>query len=309
MIVVVMLTLGCARPDPAGPGLDESESPGLVTPDLLTAEEPTLPSIGAGVGFSCYVSSAGELSCWGDPPEGMPSGAGWIGTEGGRWRACAMDELRGLECWGLTSEGRFAAPEGSWHSVAADGHYCALAFDGSLTCWGSDLWGQSSPTSGQWLAVDTGERTTCAVAADDGHLECWGDDFSGQLLVPEDDVFIDVSMGYSHGCALTQDGGLRCWGVGWFDDAWPSGPPKGPFTSVHTAEWATCALGVDGVAECWDGWGAAWRDRGPAYEPPDVPLTEIALGGWHACGLTEAGDVWCWGESGGAELPPDDLPP
>lgn len=170
-------------------------------------------------------------------------------------------------------------------------HVCALGADGLPWCWGAGGDGRLGNGDGadvsRPVAVATALPRPAAIAAGGEHacsvstggaVHCWGNGARGQLATGDrassatpvpvpalSEGIVAISLGASHGCALTRAGGVLCWGAG------------------------TMRQIGDGDAV----------DR-----PAPVPVvglasgvTAIAVGGAHGCALTEARTVRCWGSN------------
>lgn len=156
---------------------------------------------------------------------------------------------------------------------------------------------------------------------------------ASQPLEIEDAV--EVSLGFSHTCALTGEGNVRCWG-------WNGGGPLGdgsttdrvtPASVVHldgrvfdiAAGWFhTCALTEAGAVKCWgsnaQGQLAVETGAPCRLPPPDddvampcslVPVSvpglasdmrAVSAGASHTCAVTSGGSVKCWGSNSSGEL-------
>jgi alpha-tubulin suppressor-like RCC1 family protein len=190
-------------------------------------------------------------------------------------------------------------------------HSCALLDTGAVRCWGSGSSGQlgygntdnigddETPASvgdvnigGRAVQVSAGAMHTCALL-ETGAVRCWGDAGGGALgYGNENDIgdnaapasAVDVNIGgnavqislvFSHTCALLDTGAVRCWGNGW--------------------------NGKLGYGET--------RNIGDNETPAsagDVNLGEATLqltvGTYHTCALLESGTVHCWGEGESGKL-------
>ncbi|MBK9031765.1 MAG: hypothetical protein IPL61_10650 [Myxococcales bacterium] len=179
---------------------------------------PLWTSPGLGANFGCGLRG-GVALCWGGGDQGQ------LGT-------------------GASAQsGPVAIPGFTFSAIAPAAfgdHVCAVTSGvevGALFCWGDNARHQGSPlasgspsprrqgTAVDWSAVAAGSDTSCGVRG--GSLECWGanDEDSYQAGLDRDpgDVtsptaigtgFSAVSLGWSHGCALTATGELWCWGNG-----------------------------------------------------------------------------------------------
>ncbi|MHB8879584.1 MAG: RCC1 domain-containing protein, partial [Myxococcaceae bacterium] len=297
-------------------------------------------AVAAGDAYSCALTSAGGLKCWGYNLFGTLG----IGT--------TVDRLTPVDVFtsGIAS-------------VAAGGvHTCAATGTGSLMCWGYNgqgglgdgtLTNRSAPVGVTGLssgvaAVATGTTHTCAVLSGGG-LRCWGFNANGQLgngtttrsLTPVGVVglssgVVAVAAGLYHTCALTSSGGVKCWGDGTSGQL-GNGATGGSLVpvdvvglttgvaSIAAGEQHTCALSTSGGVKCWgygpngqigDGTGAN------RLTPVDVVgltsgVVAIGLGQLHSCALTVGGGAKCWGRnyygelgdgtSGGQSLTPVDV--
>lgn len=179
-----------------------------------------------------------------------------------------------------------------WIDVAASGdHTCGLLGTGAAVCWGIDAEGANAPPSGTFVDIDgsntSSDDWTCGVLSD-GTLACWGVDPQGYgLLSPPAGVFVSVSVGGSHACALDAAGEAQCWGDA-TDGA--TSPPAGPFVAVVAGpDGASAALRADGSVAKWG------LDTGL---PGDASVTGLALGLGFGCTLDGAGHVACGGDGG-----------
>lgn len=250
-------------------------------------------AISAGDEYTCALTTAGGVKCWGDNQLGqISSRTCWSN------HACSTTPV---DISGLTS--------GVAAISAASQHICALTNSGGVKCLGYNQYGQlgngtatdsfmpvdvTGMTSGV-SAISAGYWHTCALT-NSGGVKCWGDNDTGHLgngtyTGPETCTFgyqcsttpIDVSgltggvsaisAGYWNTCALTTAGGVKCWGdnqYGWLG----SGSSTGPETcgSIYDP-CSTIPINVFGLTS-----GAA----------------AVSVNGY-ACALTVGGNVKCWG--------------
>jgi alpha-tubulin suppressor-like RCC1 family protein len=162
--------------------------PCSATPQDVIGLQTGVTSISSGHGFSCALTNAGAVKCWGYNAYGQLG----IGTKGSQ---STPQDVLGL------STGVVAIATGAAHS-------CALMDDGTVKCWGFNDAGQlgtgtdtgpancpdfsSLPAESCHLApvdvvglqdvvaIEAGNQVTCAVLAA-GDVKCWGQNLFGQL--------------------------------------------------------------------------------------------------------------------------------
>ena len=149
-----------------------------------------------------------------------------------------------------------------------------------------------------FVSVSIGGEHTCALR-EDGAVVCWGDDGHGQATPPKGEHFSAISSGANHACGLREDSGVVCWGDDGHGQATP--PKSERFKAISSGINHTCALRYDGAVVCWgdDGFGKA--------TPPDGErFRAISGGSINTCGLREDGVAVCWGDDGfGQSTPPE----
>ena len=290
---------------------------------------------------------------------GLTSGVTAIGSS--TYFSCALTTAGGLKCWGYNGSGQLGDNTTSSRSVPADvtgltsgvtafttggGHTCALSSAGGVKCWGKNTSGQlGDGTSADKLTatnvtglasgvakIDGGGTSTCALVSGGG-VKCWGNNFYGQVgngttslqWTPVDviglaDSATAIAAGTSHNCALLADSRIQCWGYnvdGQLGDntaerrSTPvavSGLGSG-VQSVALGSMHTCAV-VSGAAQCW-GENSAGQLGDASVTDRQVPvgvsglftgMTATAPGGIHSCALTAAGGVKCFGSNNFGQL-------
>jgi hypothetical protein len=173
------------------------------------------------------------------------------------------------------------------------GAYSACGRSASATyCWGagSDV-GQGSGTSSTYrgsapvvggmtfVAISTGDYSSCGIDLT-GQAWCWGRDIRGNLgniavysltstspvaVQQSGQVFVKISAGYSHTCALEADGTAWCWG----DNA------QGASGDTLAGSWTTT----------------------PHRVTTDLEFAEIGAGQYNTCARSLSGSTWCWGDA------------
>ncbi len=291
-------------------------------------------ALAAGTGFTCALTTAGGVLCWGDNRFGQLGD----GTTTPRATPVAVQGLgTGV-----------AALEAGYH------HACARTTAGQVMCWGSNLTGQLGdgstgnqrslpvevaglPPGAALLAI--GYHHTCASVAD-GALYCWGGNYQGQLgdgttshratpgaVLGLAGSVVSLAAGGGHTCAVVEGGGVSCWGFnddgeigdGTRDNQRPLpvqvvGLPTDVLEIAAGFEY-TCARTAAGALFCWGenflgqlGDGSNIDRSAPvAVVAVAEAVAAVAPGYQHTCALTTAGRVRCWGDNaqGQSGIPSD----
>ena len=126
-------------------------------------------------------------------------------------------------------------------------------------------------------------------------------------------TFAALSVGISHGCALTAAGVAQCWGdngqgqLGNSRFENPSAPLVAQngmtFTTIGASGAATCGTPTSGASVCWGLNTFGKLGIGTRQDLSTTPLpisggrryTSFAGGEFHYCALTADGVAWCWG--------------
>jgi hypothetical protein len=268
-------------------------------------------------GFTCALTSGGDVYCWG------AGGYGEVGA-GGTPTSVPVPT-------------RVALPAGTYRQLAAnDGGVCALSSSGDAYCWGDNHGGRfgngqkatghtSLPTPTptlvaggfSWQQISLGDDRACAVRQDHT-VYCWGANNATIPLGIEADTNVfapqpvltsfqmdSVTLSGWHQCGYTTLHQTYCWGsnglaVPSAPDVLPSPTPIVPepaFQSVHATFSPTFALGVDGKGY-W--WGPAINSLdGPALPTlfsGEILLRSIGTSYWDVCGIEQTTNVVrCWG--------------
>lgn len=138
-----------------------------------------------------------------------------------------------------------------WWAVRADG--ALVRYD--YTNEGAIL----EEIPGDYRKVAAWNETVCGLSAE-GRIDCYGEGCTyGMCDAPMELGWVDVTMGWLHGCALHADGRVACWGPGELDaealeDATICGqntPPDERFVTIDASYLFTCGVRTDGYAMCW----------------------------------------------------------
>ena len=206
--------------------------------------------------------------------------------------------------------------------------------------------------------IATGLDYTCAVL-DNDNIKCWGNAFSGRLgygdfrkrgddegemanALPAVDLgdnrtAIQVTLGYSHTCALLDDATVKCWGpapmIG-YGDTHIRGDEGGemgddlPIVDLGTNRTAlqveagdshTCAVLDDATVKCWGlgslgrlGYGNSFNigsgddEMGNDLLAVNVgenrTVVQVDAGLLHTCAILDDASVKCWGRNAAGQL-------
>jgi len=300
-------------------------------------------------GTSCAaVATCNAGSCT-YTPSGSPIAAGSRYT-------CAITSAGGVKCWGLNAYGQLGdgttttrplpTPVQNLSSgvvaIATDLYSqpstCALKSNGAVLCWGRNNYGQVgdgtttdryTPTEVQGLstgvvAISMGTMNRCALKYD-GTVLCWGygmiGDNTNQIrYVPTQahspEPMVSVGAGSQFACGVSTAGALFCWGGYNRPLALPEitnfesvlVPTPSPFATsglkAVDAGGPACALTTSGGVRCWGYNNNGELDNGSSvefsYSPVNVTglsagVSSISVGGNHSCAITSTGAVQCWG--------------
>lgn len=254
---------------------DSSYTNRSVPVDVVGLESGVL-DVSTGNNYSCALTVAGGVKCWGGNDM-----YGNLGNGLSCGQVCP-DQTSNFDCCptphdvtGLTSGVK---------QISSGLATCVVTDAGGVKCWGRNYWGclgdgtttdRSTPVdvvglSSGVVAVKTAGDHSCAIT-ETGGLKCWG--WGTGSYIPVDVLglesgVVQVTMGYDHTCVLMDTGGVKCWGQGRLgilgDGTTEARSIPGDVigltshvVAIDSLYWTTCAITDTGGVKCWDKIGAA----------------------------------------------------
>ena len=212
-------------------------------------------SVAAGQGFTCVLTSAGGVKCWG------------TNSNGELGNGSTTSSKDPVDVVGLTSGVK---------AITANLSYpCALTSGDGVKCWGGqrgipvDVTGVTSGVS--TIGAGSSYGLACAIMREGG-ARCWAVNTptSADLKGLPSGVTAIALGGQDTACVLTNAGGVMC-------------PKRTPNTDTTT--W----VAVDGLTAT-----SAGRPT-PSSTVTVGNTSAFAIGSLHSCAVTIAGGVKCWG--------------
>ena len=216
-------------------------------PVLVKGLEGKIVSISGGAEFTCAVTDADDVMCWGNNSSGQLND----GTTINRNVAVLVDpELVNnvamvsggqKELQGVTSDGAYnfwngepiipvtGLPDENNVILSADRFFeggCATSTDSVVQCWGAIINAEVKGGVLDHNLLDSGGGHACTV--NDKGLVCWGENSTGQLgigsLTNSDKAqvvkgipsVVDLATGLNHSCAIIDHELIKCWGENTF---------------------------------------------------------------------------------------------
>src|ERR1044071_645670 len=254
----------------------------------------TLTQIAAGTNFTCALSSAGAVYCWGQ------NNVSQLGNSNSPTNSSVPVAV--------TASGALSGKTIS-QITAGYQHACALDTAGKAYCWGNN-------TNGELGDATTSPRTAPVAVSVSGVL-------SGKTLT-------QISVGQIHTCALDTAGLAYCWGdntngeLGNNSITASSSPVAVTSSGVLSGKTLvqitgganfTCALSSAGLAYCW-GSNTTYGELGNGNTTDQhvavavvtsgalsgKTLNEISASAFGVCALGSTGVTYCWGNNGDGEF-------
>jgi alpha-tubulin suppressor-like RCC1 family protein len=297
----------------------------------MPAALPVYTGLAARNYYTCALTKAGGVQCWGDNRFGQ------LGVGDDLSRSNPVDVVFS----GLTGKVSQVAPGGY--------HTCALTTTGEVWCWGRNTKGQLGdgtttdqnvpvrviPAASGVVRLSAGGYHTCALYASGiyagSNIQCWGDNEYGQLgdgslinrsapvpvpVASLGGLAAALETGWYHTCAIVVGSGVKCWGYN--DDGQlgnnsqtnssqpvsVAGLPSKAFSSLAAGYFHTCALSASGGVWCWGGnnfgqlgdGSTTMRLKAVAVTTLTSGVLEIGAGYVHTCARLATG-VKCWGSN------------
>ncbi len=225
--------------------------------------------------------------------------------------------------------------------LSGQNHVCGAGGD-SVFCWGRNQFGQlSNSLDNSTSAVPVlstlqapvrrlqGEADISCALLDDGRLFCAGDNTT-RMIADNDEAaypafsrvqsgltFLDVAVGTSHICGITQEFDIFCWGDDSLSqlgpDATESGYtpveiPGGPFTTIWAGKDANCAENFFNELYCWGSSPATFdgiiQESDQPIQVPFMAEEDVLAVDFmdEAICASRASGTSCWGKNDASQL-------
>lgn len=287
----------------------------------------TIAGLTAGEGFSCALTTLGQVYCWGandmhqlgnTTPTGtsvpmLVEGLGYVSQFAASGASvCALSGARPW-CWGDAHDGQL-------------GTGTLSLFRSAVPMPVRDLDGVIN------LAMGAGGVAHVCAKKVTGELYCWGVNSAGELgngspnfrTAPVDVLALigvsTVTSGAQHSCAVgNNNDGLWCWGLNMSGEV-GDGTTQQRQTPTLVANTAgatitsadssshSCAI-IDGIVKCWGqntfgqlGNGTTVNTATPTAVQGSLAAVGVVTGLNHSCAFNAAGNVWCWGSNFSGKL-------
>jgi alpha-tubulin suppressor-like RCC1 family protein len=238
-------------------------------------------TISMGVNHGCAVATDATAWCWGRGEHGE------LGTGSIPARRCVIASVH-HPC----SRVPVRVEGGSWRTIATGAyHTCAINASGETYCWGANPRGQLGAAS----------PTTCSSSYRGAESGC----ALSPVPVAGGPVFVSLTTGHGHTCALTAAGAAWCWGSNFLGElgngttanSTAPVPVAGglAFARIDAEHGDTCGVTTGGDVYCW---GDDYRGQNGGSTPVRMSsggrYVDVSVANTHICALTPAGAAWCW---------------
>lgn len=313
-------------------GLGQTSESSLPTRSYLFPNSQLSSSVTTSGSHSCALTTRGNLVCWGlnefgqvgdsvadttTTPHYLDLGdLRIIAVDAGFSHSCAIDEFRGLICWGSNDDGqlgdnsndsssvpvRAQLPEGATarQIAAGNSHTCALLDNDDVMCWGNNAMGK------------LGDGTTSQRLVPTKVLQLHsspGNSANAALNISHNEAAIDTSFSTTgisshrfleYGTDEFLAGDTTTIDLGHF----------GAVRQIASGSHHSCMVLVGGFVKCWgnnDDGALGTGDTTSHVGPVDVHgldglVRRVAVGRSHSCAVISTGDLKCWGDNSSGQL-------
>ena len=257
---------------------EASSASSVVFLTVVDDEPPVVEQISASNGYTCSLLRGNSLRCRSFAPGGRifpafpPALLDWLNSperrtvlavSAGLYHICWVEIDGKVRCAGDNSVGQLDVPADlpslpDPNSLVVGGaHSCVLDDRSAVHCWGANHYGQLDPPADlpPVAELHLGDLHSCAWLKN-GHMRCWGANFESQLTIPgtpylgDPPVFLQVSVGSRHNCALALGRQTRCSGQPlWLDTATIEALEPG--LQISANGYRNCLLHLDNRLHCW----------------------------------------------------------
>jgi alpha-tubulin suppressor-like RCC1 family protein len=275
--------------------LGDGGGPEQLRPTLVPGVR-AIKQIGLAGSFSCAVTDAGKVMCW---------GTGRILGDGKLVERIKPTEIQNLR---------------DVLEISVSGVVVCARTQAAITCWGTEKTLAPDETDAAEVAVAS---THACVRRNSGSIRCTGDASwakGGPFHDPGIHDAARVVAGDSFACALTAAAKVSCWGrnqmgeLGSVPDMETHAKPReiqglSNVRSLAAGESQVCAVSEAGLATCWGnnseaelGIGRISSDERPTTMQGVDGIAELCLASIHGCARTRKNDVFCWGQNTSGQL-------
>lgn len=248
-----------------------------------------------GAKFSCGITSAYKLVCWGNALGGV------------------LGQGNPDQTTGLVLSPTEVSPGRRYRAVFANHDTCAIRTDGVFECFGSSPLHGSHPSLGSFAPAAIADPLALdkrfAVEVTPESTRQWQ-----QISTAR--AFAAGQYG-TNTCAIDLLGELHCWGIGFGSQGGELGDWGSelrshpvvvdagiPYQSVSVSETFACGVTTGGQLKCWGGpvGGVGSAVNYASLVDGAIRYTRVSAGNDFACAITVAGGVRCWGAGSSGQL-------